>query len=318
MPPATVTPLPELARQLLTTGEVELIVGYRAGTQPGIAAPTVVRKPEDANLLIFDHTCETNLTNYLRKFRDRKVGIVVKGCDERSVIGLLQEKQLDREKIVLIAAPCPGVIDRKRIARELGTGEITSLTVENDHVLAVVGDTTHTLPLAQALFPGCQACAVHNPRFADYAIAPPMPQPKVPPFIPEVEEMEARTADQRSRAFQNEMDKCLLCFACRNLCPACYCNQCFTDSTQPRWMGKTNDPADAAFFHLTRLLHLAGRCTGCGACERGCPVGLDLKLYNDKLRKDVKEIFAFEAGLDPAAKPPLTAYRTDDRNDFIK
>jgi ferredoxin len=72
------------------------------------------------------------------------------------------------------------------------------------------------------------------------------------------------------------------------------------------------------FFHLTRLLHLAGRCTGCGACVRGCPAEVNLRLYNDKLRREAKDVFDFQAGMDPEAKPPLACFRPDDKNDFIR
>jgi ferredoxin len=127
----------------------------------------------------------------------------------------------------------------------------------------------------------------------------------------------AAPAAERWRVFEKEMNKCSLCFACRNLCPACYCASCFTESSQPKWMSKTADEGDVMFFHLARLMHLTGRCTGCGACERGCPMKVNLRLYNDRLRKDVKEVFDFEAGADPQAKPPLTCYQMGDKNDFI-
>ncbi len=34
---------------------------------------------------------------YLPDFKGRKIGIVVKGCDSRSVVELLQEKLINRE-----------------------------------------------------------------------------------------------------------------------------------------------------------------------------------------------------------------------------
>jgi len=47
-------------------------------------------------------------------------------------------------------------------------------------------------------------------------------------------------------------------------------------------------------------------------------VNVDLRLYNDKLRNDVKDVFEFEAGLDPEIPAPLSCFRLDDKDDFIK
>jgi len=71
------------------------------------------------------------------------------------------------------------------------------------------------------------------------------------------------------------------------------------------------------FFQIIRTFHLAGRCVGCGACTRACPQGVDLRLLLDKLRVDVADLFGYEAGVDPEAKPPLATYREDDPNDFV-
>jgi len=68
---------------------------------------------DDAAKLIFDRTCENNLANYLHKLKGKRVGIVVKGCDERSVVGLIQENQVSRDELVIIGAPCDG--DRKLV-----------------------------------------------------------------------------------------------------------------------------------------------------------------------------------------------------------
>jgi len=289
--------LNEIARRLLADGTVDVVIGYTTGSQPLVAVPAFVRDPQDADTLVFNRFCEQNLVNYLHRFKAKRVAVVVKGCDERSVIGLIQEKQLDRQKLVLIGAPCAGIVD-PRLVPEDATEEET------------LGD--------DVMYAGCAACAVRNPRFADYLIGAPVPQPEAPEFSDTTAELEDVESDERWRYFSREMRKCILCFACRNVCPACYCNVCFTESSQPKWMSKTDDESDAMFFHLTRLLHLTGRCTGCGACARACPVNVDLRTYNDRLRKDVKDVFEFEAGLDPEARAPMTCFRDNDKNEFIK
>ncbi|MCX6375059.1 MAG: 4Fe-4S dicluster domain-containing protein, partial [Armatimonadetes bacterium] len=68
------------------------------------------------------------------------------------------------------------------------------------------------------------------------------------------------------------------------------------------------DPNTNWFFHMTRAMHTAGRCIGCGECERACPMGIPLSLLNDSLDADVEEMFDYEAGEDPEALPALGSF----------
>ena len=40
--------------------------------------------------------------------------------------------------------------------------------------------------------------------------------------------------------------------------------------------------------------------------------------YLNKLRLDAKELFDYEAGVDENLSPPLTTYKENDPNEFIK
>ena len=62
-------------------------------------------------------------------------------------------------------------------------------------------------------------------------------------------------------------------------------------------------------FHLIHALHLAGRCTECGECERACPMGIPLGLLKKKINKEMLDLFGYTAGIDPADKPPLFTFR---------
>ena len=59
---------------------------------------------------------------------------------------------------------------------------------------------------------------------------------------------------------------------------------------------------------MIHAFHLAGRCTGCGECERVCPMEIPVALVKEKLNQIVKELLDYEAGLDPEAKPPLMTF----------
>jgi ferredoxin len=65
-------------------------------------------------------------------------------------------------------------------------------------------------------------------------------------------------------------------------------------------------------------MHLAGRCTFCGECERSCPANIKLNLVNQKLVLTVKEAFDYESGYDEKVHPPMIVYSPEDHENFIK
>jgi len=98
----------------------------------------------------------------------------------------------------------------------------------------------------------------------------------------------------------------------------CYCTECFVDDYRPKWIGGGLQPQDLQFYHIVRAYHQTGRCSGCGACERACPMDIPLTYLTQKLNQDVKELFGFEVGLNSKTPPPLSTFEVEDKGDFIK
>ncbi len=89
-------------------------------------------------------------------------------------------------------------------------------------------------------------------------------------------------------------------------------------SPGPSGWAKGQDMVDIRNFHFLRAYHCAGRCTDCGACERACPMGINVRDFTSKLNKDCFELYGWEAGLSLDARPALDTFNPDDPEDFIK
>jgi ferredoxin len=173
------------------------------------------------------------------------------------------------------------------------------------------------LPREDYLFEECVTCACRTPPMCDILVGDALAA-ETPDRFSDVEALETLDVQNRWAYFQREFDRCIRCYACRQACPMCYCEECFIDQTQPNWFGKTDEFSDTMIFHVVRAFHLAGRCVDCGACAHACPMDIDLRAMNRKLIKDAKETYGYQAGLDPDAHPLLSTFEPDDPQEFIK
>ncbi|MEW5762239.1 MAG: Coenzyme F420 hydrogenase/dehydrogenase, beta subunit C-terminal domain [Bacillota bacterium] len=303
------------ARRLLAENRVDLILGYTAGTLPLRTTPFFARTPAEADLLVWNAFCEYNLTNYLPRYTGNRVGIVVKGCDARSLVGLLQQNQVQRERLYVIGIPCAGVVDRRRVALLAGGAEITAADITGGEIVVRGRGFEKVLPMEEVLFPSCRRCRYGNPVLADVVLGEKVPERKE--TYEDLAALENMPAVEREAYFAREMAKCIRCYACREVCPMCFCKQCFVDGTAPQWLSRWVGTADNLFFHLGRTMHLVGRCVDCGACARACPVGVDLMAFNRKMIKDAEALFGYRAGLDPEAHLLLGTFDPNDPEPFL-
>ena len=272
------------AREVLENGTAESVIGYERATDGITARPFFAYSPEEVDRFIFDQYCTHNLAKYLLNKKGKKTAIVVKACDSRAVNLLLGEKQIEREDVFIIGIVCPGVVDAR-----------------------------WNTP-SETLKSRCLACSQHTPVIYDYLIGePPAEEKPTADRFAGVGELEAKSSAEREAFWAEQFDRCLRCYACRNVCPGCYCTECFVERLDPLWVGIRIAPRENHMWNTVRAYHLAGRCIACDECERVCPVDIPLSLLNRKLEKEVLDLFQYQAGMNAEEVPPLMTFNKEEK-----
>jgi len=306
----------QISKGLLEDKKVDMIIGFKKGTMPMMNEPCLVKSPEDVEKLVWDSNCRINLANYLTD-RKEKIGIIAKGCDSRNIVTHIIENKIKREQLVIIGVPCKGMIDKRKIT-SMFAAEIEQVIEQDGQVIIKGEGFEETLDKQDVLQQNCSVCIHKNPVIHDELVAKPVEEQKDVDRYEDVRKIEAMPAKEKWNYFDNLLSTCIRCYACRNACPLCYCPTCFVDESNPQWVGKSDDSIDIRTFHFLRAYHCAGRCTDCGACERACPVGINMRMFTRKLEKDCFEQYGWEAGLSLDERPPLDTYRPQDPDGFIK
>ena len=80
-------------------------------------------------------------------------------------------------------------------------------------------------------------------------------------------------------------------------------------------VGRGVEEKEKLFYQTIHALHLAGRCTGCGECQRACPVGIPILALRQQISRAVARLFdGYQSGLDPEVVPPLLGYEVEEKN----
>ena len=334
------------ARELLESGKVRAVLGYRRSTAGLLAEPAFMTTPEETAALLVDATCVENLALYLvnekkrmkhaRQSDKRPLAIVAKGCDSRAITVLLQENHIEREEVIVLGVSCEkgGVIDTRKLMKALRGKYTTSAAFDGASGVKVsyIGGGA-TLPAKDVLADRCLECAKAYPIDTDFLFGEKVDERSYGPRFTVVSAFAEKSREERSAFWDGHFERCIRCYACRAVCPMCYCDECVVGSTnfivnpattadekanRVCWINRSASPSENAMYHMVRAMHLAGRCTDCGECERVCPVNIPLRLLNTMLEREALEMFQYTTGLDAEQPSLISSFRDGDPNDFVR
>jgi len=265
------------AKQLLQAGEVKMVVGYSQGTTPDRRRAEFITSADQVDKLVLDSSCEINLAGYLIK----------------------EEPLKDGKKIAVFLNPA-GIRSVNILAAEgqLNPDQVVVLGFQSDDKNVKALDGQHVNDFAE-LIQSIKAQGL-SPERAEL-----------------IAKLDKMTAQERFNFWREQFSKCIKCYACRQGCPMCYCRRCIVDRNQPQWVNTSSHTLGNFEWNIVRAFHLAGRCVGCGSCERACPVGIPLMLLNQRMAKEAMDAFDHFAGMNATQEPMLASFKREDPETFI-
>lgn len=332
-------------KSLIDEGKVKYIIGYKKRNSHYNSIPAFISNSNEIDQLTWDPTCLYNLARFLRDEKIRRemledkdtrpVGIIVKGCDSRTINVLLQEKYIERKDLYIIGIACEnaGVVDERKVQKKFGVNGIEEIMLgENNSFIVTATKKNTKVPIEELLAERCIDCINNTPLIYDVLLGEDIRRVVLQPFK-SIDKIESLSTEEKWDFWKKELDKCIRCYACRSICPMCYCDECVADSinlaVKPdttaeekaqkiRWIEKSPVTSENFNYHLIRAIHMAGRCTDCGECERVCPVDIPLRHLNRKMEKEAKEKFDYMAGMGSEEPAMFTCFKDNDPQDFIR
>ena len=294
---------------------VDAVIAYGQGFDAAHGEPCFVTKKEEVEGLILNPLSEHNLASYLPSRKNKKTGVVVKGCDSRTIVQFLQEGLVKRENLVIIGVPCTGVVSAKKLARALDHQTVEDVRFEGETVIARTPRGEKRLALADVTPDKCRTCRYPTPLIYDVLVGEPIESDKDPAAVyDDVRELMGKSLEERKAYWEKEIGRCTRCYACRNACPLCVCqDSCIAETRDPHWQSQRSNLSEKMMFHFIHAIHLAGRCTECGECERACPMDIPLGKLKKKINMDMLDLFDYVPGIVCEDKPPLYTFKVEEK-----
>jgi ferredoxin len=145
-----------------------------------------------------------------------------------------------------------------------------------------------------------ESCECYKPYPSDWVVGE---KTEGIPKSKRLQKIEGMEQKERLGYWLNQFNKCIKCYGCRDVCPMCFCEVCSLEDRNFILTGKL--PPENPTFHLSRAVHMVGRCIDCGLCEEACPSNIPVRTLYKKVSEIVKEYFDYKTGESSEGKSPL-------------
>ncbi|MCK9220153.1 MAG: 4Fe-4S dicluster domain-containing protein [Bacteroidales bacterium] len=274
----------EIVAKLFAEDKIDVFAGYRMTGFDENQVPVLIQSSGEVSRLVFNDKSVFNLCNYLKydHTRNKRVGLVVKGCDSRSLNLLLTEGQVKRERLYIVGIACDGVVDEQGNKMQ-----------------------------------NCEECMFPDALVYDELLGTQHPEGKYK-VNSDIKELASKGLVERRAYFEEIFESCIRCNACRHSCPLCYCTKCCIDQETSKLYNGANNTSSAFHALMTWSLHLAGRCVDCRNCEKACPSHLPLHLLHKWNERVIYENFQEHlSGVKEGDRGAFYKYSLQDPDDFI-
>lgn len=305
----------------------DLIISYKESGIPGQMTPLFIRSIEKIPTISYNPLCINNLSVYLAELNllellennnSGRVFLTIKPCDVNSVLQMISDAQIPREKVVIIVMECDGVMSVKDL-KEFLKDDFSAIEIKGDTILVqTMQKGPITIKKEDFIASKCKegsTCAL--PDTTDYYFIG--TEKKLTKASRKNKILKDSTLVQDSlsksdlkKLVESELSKCIRCNACRNICPACFCSdQCVMDKPKlvSPFIDKEVTPANNILYHLIRFYHVAPNCTACGECERVCPQTIKLSIFYKKLHTFTENELGYIPGKSDLERQKLLNYR---------
>ena len=123
-------------------------------------------------------------------------------------------------------------------------------------------------------------------------------------------------------------EDCIGCNNCMEVCPICFCKECFFDADRYEFVtsrflqwdssqGTLPTLESKIQFHLGRAIHMSTSCIACGLCEQACPKDIKLNKLFGLLAEENQALFDYQPGMSLKEAPPVQEFMEEELAQFV-